>query len=695
MADDNARELLRLSNARFSKKGMIDDLCQTVAEEIYPQRANFTTEFVEGEEYADHLYTSMPAQNLRDLAYAMGSLTRPKNQSWFEIQAQDDWRNTERSKAWFGKARDKQRTLLYHYSASFAPTMEDSDRDVIAFGNAVIGHFERPERDGLMAFQGFHFRDCAWAESVSRIVDEMHRKFKLAVCNWEQVFKKPLPQVYKTLLEKDPHHEIELRHICMPWDRYDPYRKPDAGAKRGQRRYQFASAYIDPAQGTIIREGGYFEFPYTVRRWQLQHGSPYARSPAADLGLVEARLLQNQERVLMSAGELAVDPPWIATRGAILGDVRNYPGAVNYVDYDYDERGGATLRTVDHKGNMPLGLEMKQDTREILAAAMFINKLSLPVGSREMTVPEVNERISEYIRSIGPAVEPFEAHNGMLLDSSFTFNLRMGQFTEGQPVLLPDGSPGPGLKMVPPELRGADVEFEFDGPIQIAYRRQKLMKAKETMQNIGEAAQQLPPDKAIEVLDNFDIDKIVRDGTTYIGGEPEWLVPEEEVAQVREMRAQAQQQADQLAKAREVGELAKGAIETVPALADANTAASQMLSNGEPPLAIDGLPPGLGTSEPAGGEGSPYDALALLGLAPPEGATGAPPGGGLAEPVAPVEPIGMPPPAPAGAATAVGAAPPEIVALLSRLVSVLEAPVEIRHNASGKPVGWQRNMQAG
>jgi head-to-tail connecting protein len=703
MADDNARELIRLSNARFGKKGQIDDLCQTVADEIHPARADFTTDRVEGEEFADHLYTSLPAQNLRDLAYAMGSLTRPKNQQWFEIKAQDDKRNTERAKAWFGKARDKQRTLIYHHAAAFAGTMEESDRDVIAFGNAVIGHFERPERDGLMAFQGFHFRDCAWAENVSRIIDELHRKFKLALTNWEVVFKQPLPKEYASLRDKDPHHEVELRHICIPWDRYDPYTKPKAGGRRGARPHQFASVYIDPAQDSVIREGGYFEFPYTVRRWQLQTGSPYARSPAADLGLVEARLLQNQERVLMDAGELAVDPPWIATRGAVLGDVRNYPGGVSYVDYDYDERGGAALRAVEHKGQLPIGLEMKVDTREILAAAMFINKLSLPVGSREMTVPEVNERISEYIRSIGPAVEPFEAHNAMLLDSAFTFNLRMGHFTDGQPVLLPNGEAGPGLRYVPPELRGADVEFEFDGPIQIAYRRQKLMKAKETMTNIGEAVARLPPDRAIEVLDNFDIDKIVRDGTTYIGGEPEWLVPEEEVAALREARSAKMAEAEQMAKLEQVGGLAKGAIETVPALAEADAASQIMLGGqGPSPLAIEGLPPGTGGGAEEGGG---FDALAALGLpAPPptlaeEPALGGEPVGpmpqgpavGPPEFAAPAAAVAAPPAAPPSGG---GGIPPEVAGLLSRLVSVLEAPVEIRRDSRGKPVGWKRNVRA-
>jgi hypothetical protein len=112
MADDNARELLRLSDSLFSRKGQVDTLWQTLADEVHPARATFTKVRVDGDEYADQLYTSVPAQNMLALAYALGGLTRPKNQNWFDPKAQEEWRNTERAKAWFAQQRDKQRTLL-------------------------------------------------------------------------------------------------------------------------------------------------------------------------------------------------------------------------------------------------------------------------------------------------------------------------------------------------------------------------------------------------------------------------------------------------------------------------------------------------------------------------------------------------------------------------------------------------------
>lgn len=558
--DSNAQELLRQSNRMFSKKDDLDNLWQKIAEEICPDRATFTTTRVVGAEFTDHLYTSLPAQNHRDLSYAMGSLTRPKNQKWFDVKARDDDRNTEMAKKWFTMARNKQWTLLYSHRANFLTTMEISDRDVCAFGNSVVSQSESPMRDGTLIYQAHHLRDCAWTENKFRFVDRVDRKFKLCLRNWEVMFPgKPMPKDYQAIMKEDPYHEIDLLHIVMPAHGYEPYNQ-----RKRRNKQPFASIYVDPAHALILRERSFWEFPYVIRRWQLQEGTPYARSPASDLGLVEARLLQNQERVINDAGELAVDPPWVGTKDAIVGDLNNYPGGITWTDYEYDERMGLSARPVEYKGNLPIGLEMKMDTRQILAAAMFINKLTLPVGGPEMTVPEVNERISEYIRSIGPAVEPFEHHNAMMLDSSFTFNLRIGQF-------------GP-IQQVPQELKGADVIFEFDGPIQVAQKRQKLNKIVETVQVIKPIAEaQVAAGKPPDVLDNFDLDQMARLAAEHIDVEPECVVPFERVEQVREERAKQIAEAQQKAEMQQMAKLGIEGAKALPQMMEGDAGLEQRL----------------------------------------------------------------------------------------------------------------------
>ena len=547
MADSNAKELLRQSDKLFAKKYQLDLLWQRLAEEFYPERADFTVTRLEGEEFAEHLFESTPAQNRRELAHAMGSLMRPPAKKWFkQIPKDADLKERDDVVEWCGYASEQMRGLIYAGKSGWQRALPEGDNDVISFGNAVHAVTEGPLRDGLLIYETFHLRDCAWTEDRYRVVNRLDRKFKLALRNWEQRFPgKPLSEKYTNIRKKDPDHEIEIRHIALPIEEYDGYEK-----KKRDKRTRFASVYIDVENIEVVREGFYFEFPYFVRRWNLKRGSPYGYSPAAMLGLVDARVLQAQARVILDAGELAVRPPIVA-RDEVLGDASLYAGAINWVNAEYDERLGEVIRPVELGQNLNVGLEMKIDTRQILAAAFYLNKLTLP-SDKEMTAYEVGERLNEYIRSIGPVVEPFEADNTGLLDRTFDMGLRLGRF-------------GP-LESIPPILRGQDLAYEFDTPIQLAYARQKQMRAKETVEYAGFLVQSTGDQS---VLDNLDKDKLLRDGVRAIDGEAEWLIRAEEVAATRQQRADAMMAQERMQQLQQGIATAGAAADVVPKIANA------------------------------------------------------------------------------------------------------------------------------
>ena len=509
MADDNARELITLGDRLFNKKATLDQLHQTLAEAFYPERANFTRTRTEGDEYADNMYESEPAQNRRDLSGAIGAILRPRGKEWFKPVPKETWRRTPAAMRFADFARDQLRGQLYNETSKFQKTMADADDDFVSFGNAIPILTENPERSGFM-FEMTHVRDNAWATNRYGQVDCNHRKLRYTLRAMRQRWgDKKMSEAQIKTLEKSPYEEVEIRHVLMPVDDYEPYHFK----KRKWQGKPFASVYINPDNNTLLEEGGYYEFPLLHRRWRVPDDSVYGYSPAAMLGLIDSRVLQSQARVIMDAGELRVAPPMIAKKDAVLGGVKLYAGATTWLDGEYDERLGEGVRALDLGGDVRIGLDMKVDTRAILKAAWFLNKLNLP-SDKDMTAYEVSERVAEYIRSAGPIFEPFEADNARTLTVMFKMGLRLGLF----------GS----VAEIPPEVLAGEIEWEFDTPVQTAYKRLKVIRARETVEMVAPIANIKP-----EVVDNIDLDQMTRDTIEAIGGESGWLKPLQDVQQLR------------------------------------------------------------------------------------------------------------------------------------------------------------------
>lgn len=550
--DVNAQELVSLGNRLFTKKAQLDELHQRLAEVCYPERANFTVTRVDGDEYATDMYESVPAQNRRDLAGAIGSILRPRGKEWFKPEPEDDWRKTQTALTWCDNARDVLRRILYSDRSKFQKTAQDGDDDFVSFGNAVPILTENQDRNGFL-FELSHVRDNAWSCNRYNEVDVNHRKMRMTLRNVARRWgEKALTGAQQKALEKNPYEEIEIRHVCMPAEDYEPY-----GSRKKLGGKPYVSVYINPEGAIVCHESGYWEFPYLHRRWRVPTDSVYGYSPASMLGLVDARVLQSQARVILDAGELAVAPPLLAKRDAVLGGVNNYAGAVTWLDMEYDERFGEAIRPLDNGGDVRLGLEMKVDTRGVLQAAWYLNKLNLP-SDKEMTAYETSERIAEYIRSAGPIFEPFEADNARMLDALFSMCMRLGYF-------------GP-IETIPPEIRGGEIKWSFDTPVSQAYARMKVTKARETMEAYGMAVQADP-----RVRHDLDVRKVFRDTVVNIGAETDWLKEEDEANEAVGAEAAKLEEMEQMQKLDALlgaadkgagaGQKASKAAETIPGLA--------------------------------------------------------------------------------------------------------------------------------
>lgn len=549
----DAKDLIKRGDFLFGKRTELMSLWQTIADNFYPERADFTLCRGLGDEFAANLTSSYPLIVRRELGNAFSAMLRPRDQEWFGIGVEREDELDRAGREWLEWATGVQRRAMYDRKTQFVRATKEGDNDFAAFGQCVISVEEDPKEISLL-YRCWHLRDVAWAEKYNGTTPETHRKWKPTCTDLVELFGDRVHPDVRKKCEKDPFGTVECRHIILP---ADDYNAPGGG----RWRTPYVSIHVDVEHQHIMEETGSWRKVYVKPRWQTVSGSQYAYSPATVAGLPDARLLQAMTLTLLEAGEMAVRPPMIAVKDALRSDIQLFAGGITAADAEYDERLGEVLRPITQdKSGIPFGLELVQNTRELLASAFFLNRLGLPPADREMTAYETGERIQEYIRNALPLFEPMESeYNGDLCEES-------QEALMGPPPLrrFSLGAFGPSSAM-PESLRGQQTQFRFESPLHEAIERRKGTKFLEAKQLTREAIELDP-----STLPTINARKALRDALNGIGVPAKWMREEREVEQVaRQMQEQqqAEQATQQVAAAGQAGKMAGEAAQALNAAA--------------------------------------------------------------------------------------------------------------------------------
>jgi hypothetical protein len=511
----DAKKLVELALHLLSKKLSLNSLHQEIADNFYPERADFTLTRSIGTDFAANLMSSYPVQCRRELGNQFGTMLRPTARPWFHPGIRHEPMRAASSDAriyleWFERT---QRRAMYDPAALLARATSQGDHDYAAFGQCALSVQLNRVGNGLL-YRCWHLRDMAWQENEEGNLGLIVRKWKPTAQDLVRLFKDKVDPKVKEIESKSPFDEIECLHMVVEADMYDD-------KANGRPRW---SIYYDTTNDKLIEATPIWGRHYIIPRWQTVSGSQYSYSPATVCALPDARLLQAMTFTLLEAGEKATSPPMIATQDAIKSDVAVYAGGITWVDMEYDEKLGEALRplTQDFRG-FNYGVQMNQDTRALLMRAFFLDTLKLPANGPEMTAFEVGQRVQEYIRAAMPIFGPTEMeYNAALCDETFDILARNGAF----------GAP----QTWPKELRGAEIDFTFESPLHDVIEQQKGQKFQEASQLIA-AAISLDPTAAY--VPNAIV--ALRDALTGIGVPATWMNSQ---ADVDEKVAQGEAQAE-------------------------------------------------------------------------------------------------------------------------------------------------------
>ena len=517
--DSRAKFAVKIGDALFSQKQIVDNLHQEIAENFYPERADFTTERTIGDEFAEHLYTSYPVIARRELGNMMSSSLRRADTQWVSIHAKQKEVDKERdARAFLEFLSDVHFNILYQRGSNFVRATKEGDHDYAAFGNAVPQISPNLRGDGLL-FRDHHLRDCAWSENSESKIDAMHRNWKPTARQLERLFPKTISNDVKRALTKDPEHVFKCRHIVLPSRLYK---------KTGKfgREFPFVSLYIECETETVLEEVGQNYFGYPVARWQTVSGSQYATSMATSVMLPDGRTMQAIVRTLREAGEKFVDPPMIAFGDAIRGDMALYAGGVTIADVEYNEKSGEVLRPLNQdRSGIPIGFDLADALKADIASGFFLDKMSLPEVSVEMTAFEVRRRIQEQLRSSTPIFEPInEGYSEPLNEEAFNVANSMGLYP---------------LDDMPDSLDGEELSWKFRSPLAELAEQEEAEIFLDTMTRFAIPMRDLDPAQ----LERLDIESGFKDAIMANGWKAKWTRSDDEFAQrTEQMRQQAAQQ---------------------------------------------------------------------------------------------------------------------------------------------------------
>lgn len=535
----DAKRLFELGMDLFVKKGPLTSLHQEIADNFYPERADFTVTRSLGDDFAAHLMTSWPLQARRSLGDQIGVMLRPTARPWFHTGLKHAPRITDNeTKAHLQWFEETQRRAMYDKDALFNRATKEGDHDFAAFGQTAISVQLSRDHDSLL-FRCWHLRDMAWAENENGKIGMVFRKWKPSALTMKRLWPTKIHSEVAKTCEKTPFETIEVMHMVVDADVYDD----NAG---GKPRW---SIWWDATHSVLIEATPIWGRVYVIPRWQTVSGSQYSYSPAAVAGLPDARLIQAMTFTLLEAGEKATSPPMVAVQDVVKSDMALYAGGVTYIDQDYDERTGEALRpiTQDFRG-FNFGVDMTNQQRIAIESAFFLNKLRPfnPASDPQMTAFQAGQIMQEYIRNALPIFEPMEAeYNGELCEETFEILWRAGAF--GDPRNWPQA------------LRGAEVGFTFESPLHDAIEQQKGQKYIEAQQLIGQA---VALDPSLVSVPKAEV--ALRDALNGIGVPARWLNSESFVEDSRKKAAAQQAQAAQLAAMQQGSEVVKNLSAAVP-----------------------------------------------------------------------------------------------------------------------------------
>lgn len=532
---------LQRKNALFNERASWMSHWQEISQYQQPRAGRFVvTDRNRGEKRHNAIYDRTPIGAQRTLAAGlMSGMTSPAR-PWFRLTLNDPaLRELGPVKTWL-----HQTTLLIREIFSVSNTyraLQQGYGELGLFGTwaaLVLQDF-----DNVIHIEALTIGEYALGVDDKGRVDSLAREFDMTVGQMVKRFGRDACSTnVQNLYDRGQLDQwVTVIHVIEPNATRDP-------SKRDAKNMRWSSCYIEQgATDKFLSESGFKKFRVLAPRWETTGGDIYGSSPGME-ALGDVKQLQHAQLRKSQAIDYKVNPPLQLPIAYKENNRARLPGGSMYVDSA--GAAGQGIRAA-YEVNLDLShlLEDINDVRARIRSAYYEDLfLMLANDTRSgTTATEIAERHEEKLLMLGPVLE--RLHNELLaplIDIAFDMATEAG--------ILPP---------VPQELEGRELNVEF---VSTLAQAQRIVSAQGTDRLIATVGAIAAQSQDLSVWDKIDKDQLIDDYADMYGVNPEIVVPDDVVAQVRDQRAK-QQAAQQTAA-------------SVPAMAGAAKTASEIDPSG-------------------------------------------------------------------------------------------------------------------
>lgn len=527
-----AEQIVADAERERNNRGNWESTWDDIARRILPSYSGLFTSRgfrVSGEQNTKDFVDATGAIALSRFASAVESMLTPRASIWHTLRPSEESLMKDRdTRLWFEQLNKLLFKIRYSPKANFASQQSEVYTSLGAFGTGAL------LIDELIGIQGIRYKsiplhEIFFCENHQGIIDKAYRIFNMTGRQLLQRWKDKLSDDILKAIEKDNSCNFEVYHAVMPNDELDYGRKDSKGMP-------YRSVYVLGRDKTVLADGGYNNFPFSISRYVTAPGEVYGRSPAM-MCLPALKTLNAQKETFIKQAQRIVDPVLLAYDDGVLDEFSMKPGALNMGGVNSD---GRLLVQTLPVGNIGMTREMMDEERKIINDAFLLTLFQILIDTPEMTATEVMERTREKGALLSPTMgRQMSEALGPMIEREIDILSKQGLIEE-----------------MPPALKEAKGEYriEYDSPLSRSQRAEEASGALRTVQWAAEIAAKTQDPAA---LDWFNFDEMIPELADINAMPQRWLNDPAIVMQSRQGRQQAQQAQQMIEAGPTIAALAK------------------------------------------------------------------------------------------------------------------------------------------